>query len=69
MKKWSDKLIELSEEYLNYSGTRVKNLNGDFGLLTIDYDNKKYKITVSNSDKILTFNSVQDMINNKWVVD
>jgi len=68
-KKWSEKLIELSEEYLNYSGSRVKSLNGEFGVLNIDYDNKIYYIHISNSENILTFNSVYDIINSGWVVD
>jgi DNA-binding ferritin-like protein (Dps family) len=69
MKKWSDKLIELSEEYLNYSRTRVKSLNGDFGLLTIDYDKNIYTITISDTNEILLFNSVNQIINNGWAVD
>jgi len=68
-KKWSDELIELSEEYLNYSGCRVKSLLGIQGILDIDYDNKIYYIHIPNSEKILTFNSIQEIIDNGWVVD
>ena len=68
-KKWSDELIELSEEYLNYSGSRVKSLLGVQGILDIDYDNNIYYIRISNSEKILTFNSVQKIIDNGWAVD
>ena len=38
MNKWSDKLIELSKEYLNYDGVNVKSLSGEFGILNIDYE-------------------------------
>jgi hypothetical protein len=69
MRNWSDNLIELSREYLNYSETRVKSSDYQFGLLTIDYDNNIYTITISNSDKILTFKSVDEIIDNGWVVD
>ena len=31
MKKWTDNLIELSREYLNYTDTRVKSLDEKFG--------------------------------------
>jgi len=68
-KKWSDELIELSEEYLNYSGSRVKSLLGEQGILDIDYDNKLYYIHISNSEKILTFNSIQQIIDDGWAVD
>ena len=44
MKKWSDNLIKISKEYLNYNGVRVKSLSGDFGILNIDYENKIFTI-------------------------
>jgi len=69
MKKWSDRLIELSKEYLNYTEIRVKSINGEFGFLTIDYKNNIYTISIYNSDKILTFKSVIGIINSGWVVD
>ena len=69
MNKWSDNLIELSREYLNYTDTKVKSLNGKFGNLTIDYDNDIYYISVSNSETTLTFKSVDEIINSGWVVD
>jgi hypothetical protein len=69
MKTWSEKLIKLSREYLQYSGTRVKSINGDFGILNIDYDKNIYTIIISNSDQTLTFNTVDDIINSGWVVD
>ena len=69
MKKWSDNLIQLSKEYLNYSGTRVKSINGKFGELNINYEKNIYTISVSNSNLTLTFNSVEEIINSGWVVD
>ena len=69
MKKWSDNLIKLSKEYLNYDGTRVKSLNCQFGILNIDYKNNIYTISVSNSIQTLTFKSVDEIINSGWVVD
>jgi hypothetical protein len=67
MKTWSEKLITLSKEYLNYTDTRVKSIKGKSGLLTIE--NNIYTITVSNTDETLTFNSVNEIINSGWVVD
>ena len=69
MKKWSDSLIKLSREYLNYTETRVKSINGEFGLLTVDYETGIYTITISNSNQVLTFKSVDEIINSGWVVD
>ena len=69
MKKWSDKLIELSREHLNYDGVRVKSLIPEFGVLNIDYDNQIYTISISNSERTLTFNSVDEIIKAGWVVD
>jgi len=68
-RKWSDDLIELSREYLNYDGVRVKSLNKEFGQLKIDYDKNIYTIIISNSDHTLTFTSVDEIINSGWVVD
>ena len=45
---WSNELIELSEEYLNYDGVNVKTQKGDFGILNIDYQNKIYKEPINN---------------------
>jgi len=67
MKTWSEKLITLSREYLNYTDTRVKHIKGKFGLLTIE--NNIYTITVSNTNETLTFNSVDDILKSGWVVD
>ena len=39
MKKWSDSLIKLSREFLNYDGVNVKSIKREFGILNIDYDN------------------------------
>ena len=69
MKKWSDSLIKLSREYLNYDGVRIKSLSGDFGELNIDYENNIYTVSISNSNQTLTFNSVEEIINAGWAVD
>jgi hypothetical protein len=69
MKKWSDKLIELSREYLEIDGVNVKSLNAEFGILNIDYLNKKYTINFLSSNQTLTFNSVDEIINSGWAVD
>ena len=69
MQKWSNNQIQLSQEYLNYDGVRVKSLSGEFGELKIDYQNKIYKITISNSNHTLTFKSVNEIINSGWAVD
>ena len=69
MNTWSDKLIELSREYLNYDGIYVKSLNRQFGKLYIDYENSIYTIRLLNSNKTFTFNSVDEIINSGWVVD
>ena len=69
MKKWSEELIELSREYLNYNGVNVKSLKPEFGILNIDYENNIYTITLFNSNQTLTFKSVEDIINAGWAVD
>ena len=69
MKKWSDKLIELSEEYFNYSGTSVKSTKAEFGILNIDYDKNIYTIILHDSDIQYKFNSVNEMIQAGWAVD
>lgn len=69
MKKWSDNLIRLSREYLNYDGIRVKSLNREFGILNIDHENKIYTISITNSKQVLTFNSIDKIINAGWAVD
>ena len=69
MKKWSEELIELSREYLNYNGVNVKSLKPEFGILTIDYENNIYTITLRNTNQTLTFNSVEEIINAGWAVD
>ena len=72
MKKWSDELIELSREYLNYDGVNVKSLTGKFGILNIDYQNQTYKIsllTSNNVNEIITFKSTDEIINAGWAVD
>ena len=71
MKTWSNKLIELSREYLNYTDTSVKSLKGQFGILNIDYEKKIYTIELKSKseNQTLTFHSVEEIINAGWAVD
>ena len=69
MKKWSDELINLSREYLEIDGVNVKSLKAEFGILNIDYENKIYTINFLSSNQILTFYSVDEIINAGWAVD
>ena len=69
MKKWSDELIKLSRKYLEIDGVNVKSLNAEFGILNIDYLNKKYTINFLSSNKSIIFNSVDEIINAGWAVD
>ena len=69
MRKWSEELIILSRELLNIDGVNVKSINGNFGILNIDYKNKVYSISIFDSDVVLTFDSVEEMINAGWAVD
>ena len=71
MKSWSEKLIELSREYLNYTDTHVKSLSGQFGILTIDYENETYTIELKSKPEnmTLTYKSVEEMVNAGWAVD
>ena len=69
MKKWSDKLIKLSREYLEIDGVNVKSLKAEFGILNIGYENKIYTVSFLSSNKTITFNSVDEIINAGWAVD
>jgi len=72
MKNWSDSLIEFSKVYLYIDGVRVKNLNGNCGILKINCNNQTFKIklTLKSVDKSkLIFNNVDEMIKAGWVVD
>jgi hypothetical protein len=67
---WSKELSKMSREYLNYNGTHVKSTNGNFGVLSIDYQNKIYTISIKpDFTENLTFHSVGDMIKSGWAVD
>ena len=67
-KKWSDELIETSKEYL-MRGSYVKSLNGQFGMLCIDYKNSKYMINIRDSKDVLIYDSIDEMIEAGWVID
>jgi hypothetical protein len=71
-KQWSPELRELSSEYFEYGGVRVKTTNGGFGILSIDYQNKIYTVSLltGNAEKSdLTFHSADEMIKAGWAVD
>jgi hypothetical protein len=69
MRKWSENLINLSREYMEIDGVHLKSLDGDFGILNIDSENKLYKIQLKDSDQVLIFNSADEMIDAGWAVD
>ena len=69
MNKWSDELITLSRQLLNVNGIHVKSLDCKFGILNIDSKNKIYTISILGSDDILTYHSVDEIINAGWAVD
>jgi hypothetical protein len=67
---WSKQLQEISEIYLEYDGTHVKSINGNFGILSIDKKNKIYIISIKpDFDVNLTFHSVHEIIKAGWAVD
>ena len=67
---WSRELQELSEIYFEYNGTYVKSINGEFGILSIDYQNKIYTITIKPElTKSYSFHSTSEMIKSGWAVD
>jgi hypothetical protein len=69
MKSWSESLIEQSKLYLQIDGVNVKSINGQFGILNINYQNRIYTINILTSNQSLTFHSVDELINAGWVVD
>jgi hypothetical protein len=70
LRMWSKELRTLSEEYLNYDGTHVKSINGQFGVLSIDYQNELYTISIKpDFTETLTFHSVNEIIESGWAVD
>jgi hypothetical protein len=67
---WSKELIKLSKEYFQYSGTSVKNLNGDFGILDIDLENQTYKVLPRDeTTEAKEYKSIDEMIKAGWAVD
>ena len=68
MRKWSDELIALSREYFKYDDVNVKSINGNFGILNV-ISKKLYTISIFDTDIILTYNSIDEMINAGWAVD
>jgi hypothetical protein len=67
---WSKQLQEISREYFEIDGTHCKSTNGNFGVLSIDYQNKIYTISLKPEfTENLTFHSIDDMIKSGWSVD
>jgi hypothetical protein len=67
---WSKQLQEISKAYFNIDGTHCKSTNGNFGILTIDKNNKIYTVSIKPDFNVnLTFNSVSEMIKAGWAVD
>jgi hypothetical protein len=70
--QWSPGLRELSKEYFEHDGVRVKTTKGDFGILNIDYQNKIYTVSLltgNSENNDLTFRSAEEMIKAGWAVD
>jgi asparagine synthetase B (glutamine-hydrolysing) len=67
---WSKELTELSKAYLELSGTCVKNLNGDFGVLDIDHKTNTYKVlSRDEAGKSMEYKSADELIKAGWAVD
>jgi hypothetical protein len=67
---WSKELQEISKVYFEIDGTHVKSTNGNFGILSIDYQNKIYTISIKPDFNVnLTYNSISEMLNAGWAVD
>jgi hypothetical protein len=67
---WSKQLQEISEIYFKIDGTHIKSTNGNFGILSIDYQNNIYTISIKPEFNVnLTFHSVQEMIKSGLAVD
>jgi hypothetical protein len=66
---WSKDTDKLSRTYFKIGCCNVKSETGKFGFLIVDNINRLYKISLFNSDEILIFNSVDELIENGWAVD
>ena len=67
---WSKELQELSAIHFEYDGTHCKSSKGEFGILSIDYQNKNYTVLLKPElTKSYSFNSISEMINSGWAVD
>ncbi|GHU12504.1 hypothetical protein FACS1894161_0880 [Spirochaetia bacterium] len=67
---WSKELQELSRTYLEYDGTHVKSTKGKFGILGIDFEKDVLVIKIKPElTEILTFKTVDEIINAGWAVD
>ena len=67
---WSKELQKLSAIHFQYDGTHCKSSKGEFGILSIDYQNKTYTVLLkSELTQSYSFNSISEMIKSGWAVD
>jgi hypothetical protein len=66
---WSKKLTELSRSNFEIGCCNVKSESGQFDFLIVDGVNRQYKISLFNTDEVLTFKSVNELLENGWAVD
>jgi hypothetical protein len=66
---WSKQLTELSRSYFEIGCCNVKSETGNFGFLIVDNTDRLYKISIFNSDEILIYHSVSELIEAGWAVD
>ena len=62
-------MTKLSKSYFELGGCNVKSDEGKFGFLIVDSENQLYKISLFNSDEILIYKSVNELIRAGWAVD
>ena len=67
---WSGELGELSRAYFEMPGVCVKSINGDFGVLEIDFERSLYRVLLRDGGKENpVYQSPDDMIKAGWAVD
>lgn len=78
MNDWSDKLKNLTKTQA-YAGAMMKNLKGEFGMIKTRTDSKIIIVETELDPKIMwpmptdkeiaSFNNVEEMIKDGWVID
>jgi hypothetical protein len=66
---WSERLRQLSKYQFEYGGCNVKNGKGQFGFLISNIANNEFKIALLDSNEVINFSSIFDLLNAEWVVD